>query len=410
MIGELLLVSLAVLSVLSLLLLLASDSAVRRHLKRRPPAASTLPPLTILKPMKGCDDELFENLSSFATQDYPEYELLLGVATWDDPAVAVARRLIAAFPERAIFLHVCGTGRGLNPKVNILSELCSRARADVVLISDSNVRAAPSYLRDTVAELADPGVGLVTHLIAGVSEATLASTFENVHSVTYVARAIASARSFLSRACVVGKSMLFRLSDFRRMGGWERVENLLAEDYVIGELFERNGYRVALAPTPLLTVNATWSLHRFVNRHVRWGQMRRRISVCAYVLEVLFNPAPLLALLALLAFSTGSTESLLYASSACLGMAGKVAADARLVALARGAPVRGRDWWCPLCKDFLVFGIWFVAAVRRTIDWRGNLFIVGPGTRLEPYAATVSWWSLSMGSARRRRRALSPSA
>ena len=97
-------------------------------------------------------------------------------------------------------------------------------------------------------ELRDPSVGLVTNPIAGVGEQSVGAIFEGHHLASYVARALAFARMYLGRACVVGKSMLFRLSDFRRVCGWSAVRDLLAEDYAIGHAFEQAGLRVAVSP------------------------------------------------------------------------------------------------------------------------------------------------------------------
>lgn len=374
----------AALAMASFGVLLISDHAVRRNLARRAPGGSrVLPFISVLKPLKGCDEELYQNMVAFAMQRYPHYELLCGIADRQDPAHAVVRRVLGEFPECAISLRICAGRHGLNPKVNILEELGRHARSDLILISDSNVRPAPDYLLEMSSELADPEVGLVTHLIAGVGERTAGAVFENVHSISYVARAITVARALLNRACVVGKSMLFRLSDFERLGGWPAVENLLAEDYVIGRLFEQNGYRVALSARPLATVNRDWSIARFVSRHMRWGQMRRRISLAAYLLELLFNPSPILIVLGVLAACIQPLGCHYLIAGALLGLIGKIALDYRLIRTVRGVPLPARHLWCVICKDLLIFGIWAVAWLWRTVNWRGNLLLVGAGTRLE---------------------------
>jgi ceramide glucosyltransferase len=175
--GILLVLAVAAVAIAALVLLLVSDRAVRRLLARKSPGREGRPFISVMKPMKGNDDELYENLVAFATQDYPAYELMFGVADWEDPAYAVARRVKREYPECAISIHVCRGSGALNPKVSILSELSRRARSDLILISDSNVRPEPDYLEQMSRELADPEVGLVTHLIAGVDERTLGAAF-----------------------------------------------------------------------------------------------------------------------------------------------------------------------------------------------------------------------------------------
>ena len=180
---------LLLLGVSSLVLLLVSDRALRRQLARPQASGNVRPFVSVLKPMKGADDELYENLAAFATQRYPRYELIFGIADPRDEAHAVARRIQRDFPECRISIHVCYAARGLNPKVNILSELSRQASSDLILISDSNVRPPPDYLEEMVGHLSDPDVGLVTHVIAGAGEQSAGAAFENLHSLSYVARA-----------------------------------------------------------------------------------------------------------------------------------------------------------------------------------------------------------------------------
>ncbi len=106
--------------------------------------------------------------------------------------------------------------------------------------------------------------------------------------------AIALPSVLAGRACVVGKSMLMSRAALESVGGFRAVRNVLAEDYLLGRKLELAGYAVALSPHPVQTVNQSWSLSRFCNRHIRWGQMRRRISLATYIGELLLNPVPLL--------------------------------------------------------------------------------------------------------------------
>jgi ceramide glucosyltransferase len=128
------------------------------------------PPVTIFKPLKGLDEELEDNLRTFFRLDYPVFQLLFCVADHDDPAIEVVRRLCHEFPECDAELVIGCPAFGLNPKVESLVAMDRRRKHDVFLISDSNVRVRPSYLRETVCYLADPGVGLVTNIFAGIGE------------------------------------------------------------------------------------------------------------------------------------------------------------------------------------------------------------------------------------------------
>jgi ceramide glucosyltransferase len=379
--------TLCAISAFSLLLTLATHWTVRRALARRPPPGGPAPPISILKPLKGLDDGLEANLESFAAQQYPCFEILLCAEDPDDPALAIARRLKARHPGIAISVLVCDRPIGLNPKVNNLHAMMGRARYPHLLISDSNVRVTPTYLLEMAAELADARVGLVTSMIAGIGERTLGSALENMHLVSFVAGATVGARTILRRACVVGKSMLFHRSDLQAVGGLDSVRNVLAEDYLLGQQFQHAGFKVALSATPVGTVNEQWDVSRFVERHLRWTQMRRHVSIGAFIAELFLNPVLWLSALVIAAGAGAVTESLprlwLLVGGA-LGVGLKVGSDAALVRRMRGAPVSLADLAFVPIKDLLIGAIWVIAAFRRTIDWRGNRFRIGAGSVLLP--------------------------
>ncbi len=256
-------------------------------------------------------------------------------------------------------------------------------------ISDSNVRVASGYLRGTAAELADPEVGLVTNVLVGEEADRLGGVLECLHLNSFVASAASFARVVGRRACVIGKSMLFRKSDLDRLGGFWAVRNVLAEDYVIGRSFELAGYKVALSPWLVSTVNRGWTAERFANRHVRWAQMRRRLSLPAYLGELLLNPVLWIALAfcALAATRPGLDLRLLAVGAVAVAVAVKCASDALLSRKLSGEmPPLGHVLLIPL-KDLMMAAIWLVGAFRRTVNWRGNLLRIEQGSRLVAHQA-----------------------
>lgn len=355
--------------------------AQRRQLRAAGPApAGERPAVSILKPLKGLDPGLAANLETFFRLEYPCYEVILGVADADDPAVAVARRVAAAHPEVPSRVVVDARRVGCNPKVNNLANLAAVARHDVLLVSDSNVRVAPDYLADLAAHLLRPGVGLVSSPIRGPRGASLGAALEGLQLNTFVMGGVAAMANLVGGVCVVGKSMLLRRETLAAIGGFAHLAGFLAEDQVCGQEIARLGLRTAVSSRPIDNVLGPLSVREFLARHLRWARIRRHVTPAGYAAELLLSPvlvatvalaaAPGLASLALLAAAALARAALDFASERAAGTS--------------------RPPWAYLLlsplKDLLVGGAWVVPFVDSTVTWRGNHFRVGRGTRLEPLA------------------------
>jgi ceramide glucosyltransferase len=370
----------AALAVVSTLLGMAALAwATRRGRGRGLPDHT--PPVTILKPLKGLDEQLEDNLRSFFRLDYPTYQILFGVADENDPAVAVVRKLLEEFPGHDAQLVIGTPVFGLNPKVENLASMDRFRKHDVLLISDSNVRVRPEYLRETAAYLAEPGVGLVTNLFAGVGEAHSGAVMENLQLNGYIAGGMALA-SALRITCVVGKSMLMPAKVLDAIGGFARVRNLLAEDQVIGVLVRKAGYSIRLSHHVIDNVNHRRGFNWFLNRHSRWYKIRRQMAMATFLAEPVAN----LAVVGLVWAFSGES------GIAWGGLAGLVglgmARDALQTRWLSGRFPRLRHLLFSPIKDILLLPVWFDAMVNSRVQWRGHRFHVGRLTRLR--AARVS--------------------
>ena len=212
---------------------------------------SPLPPLSILKPIHGRDPRFYEAILSHAAQDYPEFEILFGMNTPDDPALQDIERLRREFPGLRIEIAIVPT-TAPNAKVGVLEELARRARHAVFLVNDSDIVVEPGYLRAVTAPLANPGVGMVTCLYRAGAE-SWASRFEALGIATEFAPSVLVARLLGVAEFALGSTMVFRAEALRRIGGFAAIANYLADDYQLGRHIAQLGYRIEFAPVVVET-------------------------------------------------------------------------------------------------------------------------------------------------------------
>lgn len=365
-------------------------AALRRHLAAPAPAPRGRPGISVLKPLCGLDDDLEGNLETFAALEWPEYEVLLGVRSTEDPALPVARSAVARHP--GLFRLVVQRGEpGLNPKVNQLVTLARAARHGILVVSDSNVRVEKGYLAEIAALLEDPGVGLVTHAVAGVGEQRLGSLFDHLHLAGSVGPGVVAAKRIAGRDIVVGKSMAFRREDLRAMGGFEAAKDVLAEDYVLGRMVSRVlGKRVAVGHRPVQNVSVSRCLGDFTGRYRRWAVIQRAMTGrWVHLSQALLNPVLLGAAAVAVEARPGT---LLALGGLC---AAKVGIDGACGRALRPGGFRARQLLLVPAKD-LVFGwAWAQGLFRSQVLWRGNRIRVLPGTRIEPGRAHAAPRSLA---------------
>jgi len=344
-----------------------------------------LPPISILKPLKGLDDNLFDNLESFCRQDYPEYEVIFSLQNENDPACKVARMIKNKYPDRDITVHVERCSAGLNPKVNNLIPAYRIAKHEYILISDSNVMARKNYLADIISDMQDPGVGLVSNLIRGIGGESVGAVLENLHLNSFVMGSVSFLDRFLKMPCVVGKSMLMRKSDLEAIGGFAGVKDVLAEDYLIGKRMHESGRRVVLSRHMIDNINEYWGIRKFLNRHTRWGKLRWQIGGIKYISELISNPV-FMSFLALAFLGPSLRTVALSAGVSFCKSAGdffigrKIGTNMAISSYALG----------PL-KDVLIGFIWFVPLLSNTVVWRGNRYIIGKDSMLSPCPETGLW-------------------
>jgi ceramide glucosyltransferase len=351
-----------------------------RHLRPAPPhrAPEHWPPISLLKPIKGEEESLEQNLRSFFEQDYPApFEIVFASTEADDPGMAVARRVAADYPHVATRFVRSDPHFGLNPKVANLAGALDAARHDMVLQSDANVRVHPDYTRRVVAELIAEDASLLTSLVVGVGEKSPGAAMENLQLSAFIAPAVCAALHVAGVSCVIGKSMLLRRSELAELGGLEQVRDILAEDFILGERYQAAGRRVVLSRTTVQNVNERIGLERFLSRHSRWLKMRVVIHLGAFVSDLFANPVTL-ATLALVTSGFQATWAMLLAALLII----KVTGDAFLMRLTRGRAMRPAFLLLSPIKDLLMGGVWVYSCFSRSVQWRGVKLRFGARSRL----------------------------
>jgi ceramide glucosyltransferase len=377
-------------------------TVVSSHNNNRSTDQPFLPPISILKPLKGLDDNLFDNLESLCIQDYPCYEIIFALQDHNDPACKVAMKIKEKYPDKDITVLIKRCNAGLNPKVNNLIPAHKKARYEYILVSDSNVMVDKHYLREIVRHMERPDVGLVSNMIQGVGGRSFGAIFENLHMNSFVIGSVCFLEKFLRMPCVVGKSMLMRKRDLDAIGGFTGVKDVLAEDYIIGKKIREHRKQVILSDYVIKNVNEYWGIKKFLNRHTRWGKLRWRIGGMKYVSE-LFTNAVFMAFLPLIFWGpTRMTISFaLFVSSL------KVLGDLYLNSLIQEHNSDNNTDLepslpplSPLCyllspiKDLIIGIVWFIPLLSNTVVWRGNRYIISKDSALSPHYGSRIWvWS-----------------
>ncbi len=243
-----------------------------------------LSPVSILKPLKGIDPEIWESFCSHCEQDYPKYEIIFGVSDPADPAIEVVRKLQAKYPKVPIQLIQCDRVLGTNIKVSNLVQMLPAARYEILLVNDSDIRVPSSYLRNVIAPLEDESVGLVTCLYRAVAGPTLGSRLEALGISTDFVPGVLSAR-FLEKGLHfgLGSTLAFRRRDLAAIGGFESLLDYLADDYELGRRIAAHGKKVELSAPTVETFLPAYTLSEFVRHQLRWWRTIRDARRWGYI-------------------------------------------------------------------------------------------------------------------------------
>jgi ceramide glucosyltransferase len=343
------------------------------------------PPISNLKPVRGLDPDAYENYASFCRQDYPNYEIIFCVGDDTDPVLPVLQRLIRDFPDTTIRI-VIGSGRiATNDKVAKLARMTQEAAYEHLVISDSDVRVQPDYLRRLIAPMADPNVGAVTCFYVPTEENSWVQRLQDVGMLSDFYPGILVARQLDGVKFALGPTIVTTRSRLRAFGGYEAIENRPADDLLVGRLIAEQGCEVVLLPYAIGTVPDYQSLKELFYKRLRWITVMRHMRPWGHI-GLIFTLGLPWALLAVALLPTPQI--------AWTYLGGYIVVRSLLTLLIGSWGLKQPGVWKKLALvplwDAMATLIWLISFSRKSIRWRGHDYVIRNGelipTANEPIA------------------------
>lgn len=354
----------------ALLYQLVSIFASLRQALRKPRFGPFTPPISVLKPVRGLDPEMYAAFVSQVSQDYAEFEILFGVADEGDAAVPEIRRLQREFPDSAIKLIV-GSEAAANAKVGVLALLAKHARYPIWLVNDSDIRVTSHYLCNVVAPLQDANIGIVTCLYRpeSFSAATAWESFGiaiDFMPSTLVANVVGVKEFGL------GSTLCFRAADLKAIGGFEAIADYIADDYQLASRIVHLGKPAHLSTYVVDTSLGDGGWRSIWQHQIRWARTIRSSKGAAFAGLVLTHTGIWTAIAGLLRFWPAAIALITLRILAALTSGWLVIKVKRMPFWAALAPV-----W-----DVYAFAVWAVSYTSNEVRWRDRKLTIEPGGKL----------------------------
>ena len=347
--------------------------------ERTQQAQDFTPPVSILKPVRGVDEDAYANFASFCRLDYPSSEILFAVADADDPVLPLLEKLRLEFPGSNLRVITEIPQLGANRKLNNLARLAQEAQHDLLVICDSDVRVGPNYLREVAAKFADPQVGAVTAFFRGVTRGSLGAEMEALVLATetvpnaLVARIIEGKVQF-----AFGWTMATTKEHLKAIGGFEDMVNVHSDDFELGNRIAARGLKIELLATPVEMVFAPETFGQFLQHELRWAIGLRNVRPAGYVGLLFTFGFPWTVAAVTFAPTAGYAAG--YAAAYLLLRMGQVWITG---VWGLNDEVTRRSWWLTPFRDLVNFLVWVAGFFCSKIEWRGVSYRVKRGL-LEP--------------------------
>lgn len=337
--------------------------AAGKYLKVRPAALTSFEPISILKPLAGLDLDLESNLRTFFEQDYPAFEILFAVRNENDPAVEIVFRLQKEYSNIRSRLMITGEPPYPNAKVYSLEKMLEAAANDLVVMSDSDIRVTPSLLRTAAAEFQYARLGIATCPYRAVAGSSFWSRLEATGMNTDFWGGALVARMLEGMRFAVGPTIIARRRVLQAIGGFARLKDYLAEDFVMGQFAADAGHGVILSSYVIEHHIGSASLGENFAHRVRWARSTRRSRPAGYVGQLFTMPLPIALIVCALCPTWWPG----------LGVAIAIRAAAAYTVSVRvlRSPL---NWALLPIEDMLGFVFWIAGFFGNTISWRGRRY------------------------------------
>jgi ceramide glucosyltransferase len=339
------------------------------------------PRLSLLKPLHGAEPGLAEHLATFFQQDYPTYEIIFCARSSKDAGLAIARQVAERHPEIPVQFLSGGNPDYINAKVASLELMDDFARHEIYVISDSDVRVTPDYLRSVALPFADPRVGGITCAYRGVAaEGGLWARLEAVGMSVEMTAGVLAARSLEGMQFALGPTMAFRRETIRRMGGFRVTADFCSDDFILGNETFKLGETVVLSHHAIDHVVINSSFWQSMLHQARWMKSTRFSRPKGHFGTALTFSMPF----GVLGFAAALA---LHHVGMGIGLLAWAVLSRLLLSVVVGNwVVRDRSWFNLLVlypiRDLMGFFFWAASYTSSKIHWRGRRFQLLPGGRM----------------------------
>jgi ceramide glucosyltransferase len=354
-----------------LILLLVGSFRFRR---REVPEISVgaYPPVTLLKPLCGMEPNLRANIASFFDQEYPSFEIIFGARDSADPALAVVEEVRRQYPAVPVQIVISGEPTEANAKVCSMRKMYAQAKHDYLVISDSDVQVKPSYVREVVAPLLDPRVGMVTCMYRGVASGGIWTRLEALGMSVEMTSGVVVSELLEGMKFALGPTMAIRRDVLEAVGGFDPLAIYCADDYVLGQRVAESGSKVELSTHVIDHVVVNQSLYSSLLHQVRWMKSTRFSRPAGHFASVLSFAMPFGLLGFVVAIALGHpTLAVACITGAFLNRV--LLAVFAGWGVARDPHALRQCWLYPL-RDLMGFGFWLCSFAGNTITWRGQRY------------------------------------